>query len=367
MAASGLGADNINATDPKTGLPLYTQRVRDDFASPQLQQAMRSGGSARVKIGDTDYTITNGRITAMNTGSLIKPLLAAAAVAGTAGLAGGFVPGVAGLTGAGGSASAFVGPTLPAATTTGSTFLGMSAADLARYGLSTAGSVVNGILQSRAQGKQFDASQKYLEEALAYQKEQDAFNRTRQTGLDAQDVARYAYSTGVNAAQYGDSQQTQLADFARNENRYAYTTDLETSRYGDYSKRIAPYLASGASANDRAASLLGLPAGAAFDPTLTAAPKRVVSAPPSLSNPGTGFGGGGSGPAIDRTGQNFDPAYIGQQLDALYAAHGTKATGPGTGPTDKAYMTQAILSNKGWEPYWTDRIAQELKQAGVGH
>lgn len=82
---------------------------------------------------------------------------------------------------------------------------------------------------------------------------------------------------------------------------------------------------------------------------------------PGYAGPGSSGGGGGS-----RSGQNFDPAYIGQQLDAVYAKYGLKATGPGTGPTDKQYMTNAILREKGWEPYWVDRVGEEIRKAGLG-
>lgn len=85
---------------------------------------------------------------------------------------------------------------------------------------------------------------------------------------------------------------------------------------------------------------------------------------PGYAGPGSSGGGGYNGP---RTGQNFDPAYIGQQVDAVYAAHGLKATGPGTGPTDRAYMVDAILKNKGWEPYWQTRISDEIRKAGLGN
>jgi hypothetical protein len=92
--------------------------------------------------------------------------------------------------------------------------------DAARYGLQYGGNLAGQLIQAHAAGKASDAQQKYLEEALAYQKEQDTYIRTRQTGLDAQEV----------------------------------------SRYGDYQGRIAPFIANGTSSNDRMAALLGLPA-----------------------------------------------------------------------------------------------------------
>lgn len=292
-------------------------------------------------------------------------------VAGVEGGTAGISAGTVGALGTGAMASTAI-PALGTAATIGggaaaggsSSFLGMTSGDLARYGLTTGGNVVNSILQSRAQGHAFDEQQRLLAEALAYQKEQDAYARQRQSGLDAQDVARYGYTTARDDARYGDTQQEYLSEFDRNENRYAYATDLEASRYADYRHAIAPYLQAGASANDRAASLLGLPAGAPFNPTLTPGPTRKATPRPTLSAPGSGFGGG---PAIDRTGQNFDPAYIGKQVDDLYAQYGLQATGPGTGPTDKQYMVNAILREKGWEPYWQTRIPEELRRAGLIH
>lgn len=83
---------------------------------------------------------------------------------------------------------------------------------------------------------------------------------------------------------------------------------------------------------------------------------------PTLNTPAyAGPGGSGSG----GSGQAFDPEYIKGQVNKVYADYGTQATGPGTGPTDIAYMTDAIRKNKGWEPYWQTRIVQELQKAGI--
>lgn len=183
--------------------------------------------------------------------------------------------------------------------------------DILRYGVPTAGSVIGGLIQAKATGAASDAQQKYLEEALAYQKEQDTYNRQRQATLDAQNVSRYNF--GVQQ---------------------------EGGRYADYTSNIAPFIGAGQGASAKMASLLGLSGGA-----------------PS---------GGASGPSSGGTGQNFDPNYIGQQLDALYAKHGLTSTGPGSGPTDKAYFVNAIQKNGGWDPgYWEPRIAAELKKAGI--
>ena len=68
-------------------------------------------------------------------------------------------------------------------------------ADLLRYGLPVAGGLSSSIIQANASGKASDAQQKYLEEALAYEKESDLYKR----GVDAAAVAK-------EAARYGDYQ-----------------------------------------------------------------------------------------------------------------------------------------------------------------
>jgi hypothetical protein len=282
-------------------------------ADPRVQALLTSGGSGHVDkvpgLHDTDVEIKNGVVTGTTEGGIWKPIIAAAAVAATGGVAGMYVA----------PASAVAGPSTAAniAATTAATaapagiaapvaggVVATTAAPaysslLANQAVGIGGNLLSNYLQSRAQGKASEIQDAYLREALAYAKEQDALNRTRQTGLDQQDRDRYAYQTGIDAQHYGDTQQEYLADFDRNENRYAYSTDLEASRYGDYTKRVAPYLATGASANARMASLLGLPAAPEFDPSLTPGPVRKVSKPPVLSDPGSGFGGfsggGGSG------------------------------------------------------------------------
>lgn len=95
--------------------------------------------------------------------------------------------------------------------------------DLLKYGLPTAGGLASSLIQANASGKASDAQQAYLQEALDYEKQQDALNRT---------IA-------------------------------ADKVKLEAGRYADYSGNIAPYLATGSAAAGRASSLLGLPAGSA--------------------------------------------------------------------------------------------------------
>ncbi|MES2339333.1 MAG: hypothetical protein V4537_14660, partial [Pseudomonadota bacterium] len=121
--------------------------------------------------------------------------------------------GIAGA-GAGAAGAAGVGAAGAGAAAAG----GLTYADLLRYVVPTAGGVIGGIIQANAAGSASEAQQKYLEEALAYAKEKDAYDRTRQEGLDTQ----------------------------------------ERERYGGYQGRIAPFIASGTSANARMAGLLGL-------------------------------------------------------------------------------------------------------------
>lgn len=128
---------------------------------------------------------------------------------------------------------------------------GLSGADILKYGVPLAGQVIGGVLQSKAAGNASDAQQKYLEEALAYQKEQDALNRARQTGLDQlakyQDARNFAYTSGVDSRNYQTNQE-----------HYRNNVGTEAGRYGDFSNNIAPFVASGSAANARAAKLLGL-------------------------------------------------------------------------------------------------------------
>ena len=104
----------------------------------------------------------------------------------------------------------------------GGSMAGLSYGDLLKYGLPVAGNLVGGLIQAKASTAANDAQQKYLEEALAYEKEKDQYQR----GVDAAAVTK------------------------------------EASRYGDYTGRIAPFIANGTNSNDRMAALLGLPARA---------------------------------------------------------------------------------------------------------
>lgn len=138
----------------------------------------------------------------------------------------------------GGGTAAVYGPT--AASTTSGEFVGpiaangsnaygpaaagggLSVTDALKYGLPTAGNIVGGLIQANASSNASDKQTAYLEQALAYEKEKDAYDRT----------------TAANKVQ------------------------LEANRYATYSGNTAPFIANGVTSGNRMTSLLGLPAGA---------------------------------------------------------------------------------------------------------
>lgn len=99
---------------------------------------------------------------------------------------------------------------------------------LLRYGLPTAGNLVGGLIQAKTASDASAEERKYLDEALAYEKE---------------------YGTSSAYSRQQDAADRQLA---------ANKVTLEAQRYGDYQGRIAPWIANGTSSNDRMAALLGL-------------------------------------------------------------------------------------------------------------
>lgn len=86
---------------------------------------------------------------------------------------------------------------------------------------------------------------------------------------------------------------------------------------------------------------------------------------PDLKIPG--YAGPGATSTTTRSGQNFDPSYIGQQVTSELAKYGVRPSARGSGPGDVANWVDYITkSANGWEPYWADRIKQEVQKAGVG-
>jgi hypothetical protein len=221
------------------------------------------------------------------------PTVGALAAGGTGlAAAGGTAAAAGGAAAVGGTTAATIAGTGAAAKA------GMSYADLLKYGAPVAGNLVGGLIQANAAGKASDAQQKYLEEALAYQKESDAYARTT-------DAARYADTRG---------------DVAKAD-----------QRYGDYQGRILPFIQNGTSSNDRMAALLGLPARAGG---------------------GSSSGGSSSGP----------PASQGVKRDAVTDAAVDAALKANNSSDDPEYWKNQIAahgdsSTKSWA-YWKDFIAR---------
>jgi hypothetical protein len=164
----------------------------------------------------------------------------AAATIATMGAAGAFSAAALGPTTAGtmaSTASVVGGSAIPASlaigggTAAAAAGAGTYASMLARYGLPAAGNLVNGVLQRNADNSARDEQRHYLDQALAYAKEQDAYNR-------ATDASRYA-----------DSRSDRADALAKDE-----------TRYSGYQDRIRGFIDNGQNSNDRMASLLGLPA-----------------------------------------------------------------------------------------------------------
>jgi hypothetical protein len=220
-----------------------------DLTESQRQQILRAAQANGVIVDEGDMEVDKGG-NFNPKGHKLRNTLVVAGIAGatiaTMGAAGAFSGAAAGggsaAAGGGGAAAGGAGAIAPSTLAavhaveagvpiTGSTLgsvaaaagtKGLSYSDLLKYGAPVAGNLVGGIIQANAEGKASAAQQAYLEEALAYEKEKDAYQRK----IDAEAVAR------------------------------------EEGRYGAYQGRIAPFIANGTSSNDRMAALLGLPARA---------------------------------------------------------------------------------------------------------
>jgi hypothetical protein len=351
--------------------PWYQQQLKAwghpaKLSKAQGQQILRKAQAQGVVVDQGDMEVDSGG-NFNPKGHKLRNTLIVAGIAGatiaTAGAAGAFAAGAAPAAGglSAGTSGVMAGlpgamSTLPAlkgvaglTMTTGAGLKGLSYAEMLKHGLPIAGGLVNGVLQRKNDNAASEIERRYLDEALAYQKEQDAYDRNRREGRDAIENGRYSSEWDRNETRYGDTQSQYLSEFERDEDRYGHKVDLEASRYGDFSKRIAPYMASGANANARMASLLGLPATAAYDPSMTAPPTRVRSAPPALS--GRAQPGGSQFTAVDldpdvsafiSDWQSKNPvsAGVGPLYDAL-AAKGYKVGRPtrGTGALSDDKLT----------------------------
>jgi hypothetical protein len=189
--------------------------------------------------------------------------------------------------------------------------------NLYKYVLPIGGSIASSLIAAKASGDASAAQTKYLEEALAYEKENDLYKR----GVDAAAVQK------------------------------------EAARYGDYQSRISPFIDNGISSNDRMSSLVGLPAR-------TGATSGGAYSYGGYSGGGSSGGGGSQGVAIT--------PQITQKILDNYKSLGLTPSGAGSGPTDTAYFAEKYAQTGGSTPdndsYWfgpNGRIAKEARQAGV--
>lgn len=61
---------------------------------------------------------------------------------------------------------------------------------------------------------------------------------------------------------------------------------------------------------------------------------------------------------------DMDRAFIDTQVRRVLANWDVTPSGPGSGVGDVAYWIGVVQGNKGWEPYWEDRIGQECAKSG---
>jgi hypothetical protein len=198
------------------------------------------------------------------------------------------------------------------------------------------------------------------------------------------DAALQAAQLQTDAATKAAELQAQSAanalDFTKQQAAQA-RVDADVTQHANYDQWVAAQQYQNAQQAARTASInaLGAQYGVAprAQPVMTIpAYRSTLAAAAGLPDPGagpttgTGSSAGPAAPAAPASGNPMDPAYIGQQLAALYGQYGLTPTGPGSGPTDSAYMTQKILDTGGWQgdnaAYWSQRIPAEIALARGG-
>jgi hypothetical protein len=239
-AAGGLTLDTINSPDLS---PALRQRLQD----PRVLAAMQGGQTTDVKVGDTTFTIENGVITHQTTGGWKKPVALALATA-AGGYFGGQLLGGAGATGAGGAAASTTAPVTAggagAGTAGGASVGGALGSDIALeaeaglHGGTAAGGGFGGWVRG-AGGILGSAGGRALASAGG------------QLGAAALESRGRTHAAEIEA-------QTAREALAYEKERDAYLRNLEASRYAELSGRLEPYIATGQSASDRMARLMGL-------------------------------------------------------------------------------------------------------------
>lgn len=174
-----------------------------------------------------------------------------------------------------------------------------------------------------------------------------------------------ALQTAAQTSAAGQQTQSAAEALAFQKQQAAYdATVAETNRHANYDQYT-----------DRQ-NMLGSVGEALGLPHRNVSPYVPLPASPYAMTPGQALGqqpgpGGAPGGTPGPTSGNLaDPALIHAQLEGIYRNLGVAPTGPGTGPTDIAYMAGKIKDTGGWTPenasYWPGRIADELKKAGGG-
>jgi hypothetical protein len=269
-AAGGLTLDMINSPDIS---PALRQRLQD----PRVLAAMQGGQTTDVKVGDTTFTIENGVITHQTTGGWKKPVALALATA-AGGYFGGQLLGGAGATGAGGAAASTTAPVVAGGAGGGASVGGALGADLATEAAAgmSGGAAGGGGWLGGAGGVLGSAGGRALASAGG------------QLGAAALESRGRTHAAEIEA-------QTAREALDYEKERDAYLRNLEASRYAELSGRLEPYIATGQSASDRMARLMGLDTrGYGYTPPLpgvqpgmarAAVPSSAgMAAPPSVGS-----------------------------------------------------------------------------------
>jgi len=296
-------------TDPNN--PNLSPWLREAIQDPRVQQALQSGATTSVKVGETTFDIEKGQVTHYTTGGITKPIVLALATAATAGFAGGAFGGGGAAAGGGTAASTTAPVTAGGAGAAGAAGLGPStAASMAETAAITGGSTVPASLAAPAGGGRILGG---IGRFLGSPGGATALGVAGQLGGAAIQSSGIAKAAEIEAA-------FQREALAYEKERDKYLQTLEASRYGELSGRLQPYIATGQSANDRMAMILGLdPSGHGYTPPVSGAPttgggadragaSATAAQPVPTSLPGSAGGGviqapawpGAKGPDVSR-------------------------------------------------------------------
>lgn len=192
----------------------------------------------------------------------------------------------------------------------------------------------------------------------AAQTQSDAATRSAQIQADAaRETARLQTEAATKAAQLQKESSDAALGFTKQQALYG-AQSAETDRSANYQQWAAKERRLGS-----IGEMVGL--GQRDIPSYVPSPTPNFDTPTPPPGPATG-----SAATVAGSGNPTDPAFINAQLQSVYKGLGVQPTGPGSGPTDIAYMAGKVLETGGWTPqnasYWPDRIKQELALAKNG-